>query len=107
MHQGEITERRWTRFVQNFLTKNGEEQVAILKQPESYLYLTPRRLYNYPSNDNGAPHLGADVAGDAALMANSTLALNPEVGAAASAGLDVAAHGGADALRDKIRESQK
>ena len=57
MHPGEITERRWKRFVQNFLTVQGEEQVAILKQPESYLYLRHHRLYYYASDDNGAPHL--------------------------------------------------
>ena len=54
---GEITERRWPRFVQNFLKENGEEQVAILKQAQSYLYLTRNRLYHYASDDNGAPHL--------------------------------------------------
>lgn len=45
------------RFVQNFLKAQGEEQVAILKQAQSYLYLTHNRLYYYASDDNGAPHL--------------------------------------------------
>ena len=49
--------------------------------------------------------VGADVVGDSALMASTTLAANPEIGAAASAGLDVTTHETADALREKIRDS--
>ena len=48
---------------------------------------------------------GADVVGDAALVGSTTLAANHELGAAASAGLDVATDEAADALRQKIRES--
>ena len=47
--------------------------------------------------------VGADVAGDTALMASSIV--DGPVGAAASAGLDVATHETADALREKIRDS--
>ena len=49
--------------------------------------------------------VGVDVVGDAALVGSTTLAANPELGAAASAGLDVATDETADALRQKIRDS--
>lgn len=47
--------------------------------------------------------VGTIAAGDAALLASSVV--DGPAGAAASAGLDVAVSEGADALRDKIRDS--
>ena len=72
MHSGDITERRWKRFTHNFLRAKDVEQVAILKQSQSYLYLTHTKLYHYASDDNGAPHLLECEGGAAASLSGTS-----------------------------------
>lgn len=79
MHSGDITERRWQRFAQNFLRVKDEEQVAILKQPQSFLYLTHNRLYHYASDDNGAPHLLEREGGAAASLSGTASSVVAQV----------------------------
>jgi hypothetical protein len=75
MHSGDITERRWKRFAQNFLSVKDVEQVAILKQTRSYLYLTHNKLYHYATDDNGAPHLLEREGGAAASLSGTSSAV--------------------------------